>query len=198
MARQTEARVYSVDPHKIYNGPKVQFTSREQFRDMAACLKMLEEDKKYHKFGIVGIIPPHGAAPPVLDVLNEGAAGLGPIRYKSATTSYADQRMYRMARHMNIVENDVVTAQHTFEEFVEFAKLAEKFEPYDRNVEEALRLHWKKHARVTVTKDQVRKGEAEKPEPRPYPFTIDGSLFKILMEEQHDVSEKIPFFNSFL
>ncbi len=45
---------------------------------------------------------------------------------------------------MNITENNVVTAQLTFDEFVELAKLADMFKPFHRNVEEASRLFWNK------------------------------------------------------
>ena len=99
---------------------------------------------------------------------------------------------------MNITENDVVTENDTFDEFVELAKLADMFKPFDRNFEEASRFFWNKHAEVVVTQDRVEKEEAEKPKPGSYPFTNDASLFKFLMEEKHDVSEKPNFFNLYL
>ena len=100
---------------------------------------------------------------------------------------------------MNITENDVVTENDSFDEFVELAKLANSiFKPFDRNFEDASRFFWNKHAEVVVTQDRVEKEEAEKTKPRPYPFTNDASLFNFLMEEKHDVSEKPNFFNLYL
>jgi hypothetical protein len=52
---------------------------------------------------------------------------------------------------MNITEKDVVTENDIFDEFVELAKLANSmFKPFDRNVEEASRFFWNKHAEVVV------------------------------------------------
>lgn len=185
MSGQIRASGLSVDAHKIYKGPKVKYVVKEKFRDMAACLHEIEHEKKLHKFGIVGVVPPDDACPPLFDVLNEGARGLKHLREVTGITEHAQQRLYRFARHLVAVENDFVFGSMTFEEFMWKAKKEGIFEPISRDIEEAIQLWWDRHAEV-----MDKEGVSPKPKGTLYPFTIEGSIYKT-MRGLHEVSNAL-------
>lgn len=178
---QLEGSVLSVDAHEVYHGPKVKYLSKEKFRDMATCLRDLEHDKKLHKFGIVGVIPPDKASPPLFDLLNKGAEGLKHLRHVPGITEHAQQRLYRFAKYLVYVENDFVVGSMTFDTFLEKAKFHGIFELISRDVEEAIRIWWDRHAAVIA-----KLGVDPKPFGKLYPYTIDGSVYKTV--PNHDVS----------
>lgn len=190
MSHQLKARKWSIDPHRIYHGPKVKYHSPEKFRDMAACLRELEQKKEFHKFGIVGVIPPDGAAPEPFDVLKKGAAAFGDQRCLPALGEYSNQRVYKWAPHVTYVENTFKRCEHSWDEFVWMAKKLGDFEMPDRDVDEAELILWErlKEVEAVVSDENL-------PPPKMYPYTIDGSLFKIHMKPEHEVRESNKLFS---
>lgn len=184
MSNQLKARKWSNDPHRIYNGPKVQYMVKERFRDMAQCLHDLEKDKEFNKFGIVGVIPPDGSAPETFDLLNEGATAFGAIQFQPALGEYADQRLYKWARHVTFIENTFVRGEYSWDEFAHKAKLSGDFFPPAKDVDEAEELLWERLKNI-----EAEVGADPPPSAKMYPFTIDGSLMKIKLGPENEVSE---------
>lgn len=186
MSNQLKARKWSNDPLRIYNGPKVQYTSKEKFRDMAQCLRDLEKEKGFNKFGIVGVIPPEGSAPKTFDVLNDGATAFEDLQFKPACGEYAEQRVYKWARHVTFIENTFRRGEYSWDEFAHKAKLQGDYEPLAKDVDEAEELSWERLRNV-----EAQLGVGPPPSPKMYPFTIDGSLMKVRLGPENEVSNKI-------
>ena len=180
-----------LDGGGLHLAPKIQVKKPEDFADFEKVYKDFEQ--KYGAFGIIGVKPPRGMAPPPMNFPRDGVNAWGrfaDIKCIDEISEIIPWRINKEPEEGELMEETEAIAildnldagAITPAEFTRRAKKDGFFEPFSRNIDECCELFWSWMQNIRHTTYDAAKKCQPSNAPR-YATSIDGSFVKILARQ---------------